>query len=342
MFKVTALPALHGDCLWIEYGDSNKPSIIVIDGGPPEAFSPLLERLRSLEEQGRSVRLLIVTHIDLDHIGGVLEVFRNGISPSIFEEVWFNGRDHLEEEEAFGGAEGEALQQILAPFKGWNATYGGAAVKIDEKNGYAALSLDGNLDVTLLSPNARKLTRLAKKWDKDVASSEPQVTSRDGDDDDESFGTGRSAKKRVSVDSAPANGSSIAVLIKHADKSAVFCADAHPGILVKSLQAIGLPKSGRFDLVQLPHHGSASNVTSTLLNATPSHNYLFSTDGTHNGHPSVESVKRMLETEHCRGSVVWLNYPLKASILENVPDAAKFLDLRNGVAGSGAEIRLCE
>ena len=33
-FTLEMLPARHGDCLWLEYGDDEGTSRIVVDGGP--------------------------------------------------------------------------------------------------------------------------------------------------------------------------------------------------------------------------------------------------------------------------------------------------------------------
>jgi hypothetical protein len=33
-FRITMLPALHGDCLWIEYGEEGDTHHVLIDGGP--------------------------------------------------------------------------------------------------------------------------------------------------------------------------------------------------------------------------------------------------------------------------------------------------------------------
>ncbi len=35
------LPAGHGDCLWIEYGDPGRPQRVLIDGGPLHSYGHL-------------------------------------------------------------------------------------------------------------------------------------------------------------------------------------------------------------------------------------------------------------------------------------------------------------
>jgi hypothetical protein len=43
MLTVEMLPAEHGDCLWVQYGDPGRPSVLLVDGGtgarPPPGVS---------------------------------------------------------------------------------------------------------------------------------------------------------------------------------------------------------------------------------------------------------------------------------------------------------------
>jgi glyoxylase-like metal-dependent hydrolase (beta-lactamase superfamily II) len=71
MLRVVLLPANHGGCIWLEYGDSGAPQRVMIDGGPPYAWPKIKARLPA---DGCRFELLVVTHIDADHIGGVLEM----------------------------------------------------------------------------------------------------------------------------------------------------------------------------------------------------------------------------------------------------------------------------
>jgi glyoxylase-like metal-dependent hydrolase (beta-lactamase superfamily II) len=77
MFTVDMLPAAQGDCVWIEYGTPEHPHRILIDAGPSSAYAALKERLLAARERSPERRLhfelLIITHIDLDHIGGAIE-----------------------------------------------------------------------------------------------------------------------------------------------------------------------------------------------------------------------------------------------------------------------------
>ena len=63
---ISFLRAKHGDCINIRHNDKN----VIIDSGTPDsdAYSCLIDEVRA---QGQRVDLLVITHYDYDHIGGV-------------------------------------------------------------------------------------------------------------------------------------------------------------------------------------------------------------------------------------------------------------------------------
>jgi len=95
MIKIKLYPAQNGDAILI-YNSSDDPLAILIDGGYASTYQHHISRdLKKLSEQGYSLDLVIATHIDADHISGLLRFFRdNGSSesPKIIEvkEVWHN------------------------------------------------------------------------------------------------------------------------------------------------------------------------------------------------------------------------------------------------------------
>ena len=96
MFRIEMLPAAHGDCLWIEYGSGSTVHRILIDGGPAHAYPALRERILHLPAYERRFELLVITHIDADHIEGVIRLLLDAEALACsFERIWFNGRDQL-------------------------------------------------------------------------------------------------------------------------------------------------------------------------------------------------------------------------------------------------------
>jgi hypothetical protein len=88
------LPAKAGDCIVLEF--DNKDCILIDCGYAATYEQELKPLLLHLRENGCRVILLLVTHIDQDHIEGAIRLLNeNGKSdnPSIIpiENVWFNG-----------------------------------------------------------------------------------------------------------------------------------------------------------------------------------------------------------------------------------------------------------
>lgn len=95
MFRIDMLPAGRGDGLWIEYGDPDRPRRVLIDGGVGRTYDVLRTRLEALPESDRRFELVLVSHLDLDHIAGVLELLRNPPAGLVIGDLWFNGWHHL-------------------------------------------------------------------------------------------------------------------------------------------------------------------------------------------------------------------------------------------------------
>jgi len=88
------LPAEAGDCSVLEF--DNKECIIIDCGYKSTYYNELKPLLIALKNKGCKVTLLIITHIDQDHIEGAVELIsENGdaSNPRIIEieNIWFNG-----------------------------------------------------------------------------------------------------------------------------------------------------------------------------------------------------------------------------------------------------------
>ena len=107
LFTLEALDASEGDCLLLLYGTARQPRLVVIDGGPRStcdaALLPRLLALRSAfpRDAPLPVELLVVTHVDSDHIAGIvaltgrlLELRAAGAEPPlVIKELWHNSFD---------------------------------------------------------------------------------------------------------------------------------------------------------------------------------------------------------------------------------------------------------
>lgn len=110
MLMVELIQAAQGDCIWIEYGeDPDALHRILIDGGTSGTYKHLKKRIKSLAPDERHFDLLVITHIDADHIAGILKIFEEDELGVTFADIWFNGYQHLGKTRTRGVVQGERL-----------------------------------------------------------------------------------------------------------------------------------------------------------------------------------------------------------------------------------------
>jgi len=305
MFRIEMLPAGHGDCLWIEYGDPKAPRRVLIDGGAAGTYKRALrERLRGLRENERRFELLVVTHIDADHITGILELLEDSETRFQARDIWFNGYRHLPDErpETLGPVQGERLTDLLVK-RPWNREFKEAAVVVQADGDLPRLQLEGGLVLTLLSPTPGKLADLKPEWEKEVrkAGLDPnqprpgEVESPEGFDLLGSPDVEALAAEAFSEDSAKANGSSIALLAEFEGRRLLLTGDAHPGIMTAAIKRLAGGGRLAVDACKLPHHGSKANVNRQFLQALDCRKWLFSTNGAYFRHPDRQTVARVIK-----------------------------------------------
>ena len=181
MFRIEMLPAAHGDCLWIEYGKGADIRRILIDGGPAHTYPALRERILHLPADERRFDLLVITHIDADHIEGIIRLLLDAEALACrFDRIWFNGRDQLNAVpdpagEALGGVQGELLGMLIADYerrtgaKVWNLGFEQELAAIDRKKAsLPTVELPGACRLTLLSPDHDRLLDLKDNWAKEL------------------------------------------------------------------------------------------------------------------------------------------------------------------------------
>lgn len=304
MLRIEMLPAGHGDCLWVEWGDGAPRRRMLVDGGTAGSFPALRARLRALPAGERRLELLVVTHVDADHIAGVLKLLAAPDLGLSVGEVWFNGYRHLLEGpfEPFGPVQGEKLtQQILDAGLPWNAAFGGGAVALDAAGPPPEHELDGGLTLTVLGPTRAKLAALEPEWAAaceaagiDPSKPEPGPPAPPGFEPMGPLDVDALAEAPFDEDGAKPNGSSIVLLVRHGDRRLLLAGDAHPGTIVAGLDRLGSGPT-RLDAFKLPHHGSKANVDRELLERVDCRRYLVSTSGAVFGHPDREAVARVIK-----------------------------------------------
>jgi hypothetical protein len=315
VFTIELLPAQRGDCLWITYGEGDERHHVVIDGGPSETIGTLVpeleRRLKQLPGRSNRVELLVISHIDADHIQGIVSLLSDPRRVKLFRDIWFNGFKHLPQE-LLGAPDGERLTAALeSDPQRWNKAFGGAAVVVPDDGELPVITLRGGLELTLLSPTHHGLAKLAPRWEAECrkagllpghGAEVPRSWRRD---DILGFNIDLLAGNRYTRDRAEPNGSSIAFIASFGGRSVLCAADAHSEVLEASLER--LPEERRtLTAVKLSHHGSRGNVGPKFLERVRSKQWLISTDGARFHHPHGEALARVITTQE--KPVFHLNY----------------------------------
>jgi len=313
MILLKMLPASFGDCLLLAYGEDEPTHHLLIDAGLKGTFDKVLKPLLKMPGQLASLDLVVVTHLDRDHICGMLplvEQMPDSVQPF---DIWFNGYGHLVGDQ-LGTNDAEVLEKLLIrKALPWNEHFSRHAVVIPtnakSEVDLPRCKLPGEATITLLSPYWEQLTALAEAWESDELGSwdaGPDEEQMEGEPDDilgkrpplsgidvntvlELAGTS------VEEDTAAPNGSSIAFVFEFGGKRILFGADAHPGVLLKSLELLAPgDKPYRVDAFKIPHHGSMNNLSPELLRKLDCPRFLVSTNGSSFGHPHPEAIARIL------------------------------------------------
>jgi CHAT domain/Metallo-beta-lactamase superfamily len=317
VFEIEMLPAENGDCLWVQYGDRKSPRRCVIDCGAPSAARHLAARVEQVERQQRIFELFVLTHIDSDHISGVLPFFQKPPEDLKFQEIWFNGWKQLPRDQ-LGVKQAEEFSKLLsAPeLRGsWNRSFANGAktaaqpVVTPDSGPLPCIRLPDEMKVTVLSPGMGQLAELARKWMEGLLELYPDKRKQDllarkapppPVEDFEQFDVDALAEKKAPRDKSVANGSSIALLFEFGGKAALFTGDAHAEVVAGSIRRLladrGAPSGARLrlDALKLSHHGSANALTKDLLDAIECNRYLVSTDGAKFYHPDREAIARVI------------------------------------------------
>jgi len=326
MFRIEMLPAGHGDSLLILYGDPDAPHYLLIDGGPYYFYAnrskkvlgkrqTLSHRLGELARSEIELELMVVTHIDGDHIEALVKWIGSQPKTLPVKDIWFNGRHHLESG-WLGVPEGEFLGKLIVKYAlPWNQSFAGHAV-VCHPDHIVEKQLDGGMKLTILSPTIEDLGKLKKEWDEvleheKLDTDDPQAIlarlelNRRLHPEARPVGwlgaevdVERLAEAKFDEDNTAPNGSSIAFLAEYEGKAVLFTGDAHPSTLVNGIQQLlharhlsRLP----LDAFKIPHHGSKNNLSRELLQLLECRRYLISTNGSYFHHPDQEAIARILK-----------------------------------------------
>jgi beta-lactamase superfamily II metal-dependent hydrolase len=291
----------NGDAILIQFTDrlGVRRNILVDGGNHRPAFSEnlsdyLLKNIVSTE----SIDLLVVTHLDQDHIKGalyLLETMNDGgseLRSLQIRQVWFNSRKTVSlEKPTYDISSGDMLklENALGNLNG--STWYKRITCGFEVNLYGAR-------ITVLSPDIGILENYTDKYvniDLDVA----------GHESDHALGLRELFEKEKKyaesgdeyLDSKLENAVSIAFLLEDNGKSVLMLGDAIPAVIDLAIDQLlnsrGLTHLD-VDVIKLSHHGSRKSLSMKFLQKVRCQNYIISTNGKKSNLPNKSTIAKIL------------------------------------------------
>jgi hypothetical protein len=339
MFKLHVVQAQFGDGLILSFGSRAKPRHILIDGGPSGNYAADLEpALGEIVGHGGKLDLVILSHVDNDHVIGVLDLFAavedddiSGRKPRVqIGGLWHNSFERsidptgevsrqmqalmmiagtagvampLAADAFFGIKEGNRLRLMARKLK----IPTNKGVKDDlllVETAKRPIKL-GSLEMTVAGPNNADLEALRAEWLNWVEDAARKAAS--------------DPAAAAMIDKSVPNLSSIVVLAKCDGKTILLTGDARGDHIIEGLKAAKLAKNGKLhvDVLKVQHHGSDRNTTRGFFDAITADTYVVSANGRY-GNPDFDTLKWIVEGAKDRHQPITL-------VVTNETDATKEL-----------------
>lgn len=314
--KIKILKAFNGDSIIISFkNEEGRNRNILIDGGSygtyydssTNLYGELKEEIFSIKKKKEKIDLLVLTHIDNDHICGFLKWFEmDNEAHSFIQNIWFNSGKLIAE--YFKEPENPDLSVGLKIFKD-SHTGVNEAIDFEEylnsKNIWdkkivtqGMVLHDDDIKIQILSPCEAQLKTLLKEYrEKTEDDAYTAGLRKDWSTDLNSFiQEENKVDFKFTQDSSVKNGSSISFVLTIKGENFLFLADSHPKEIVNSLKKLGFNKEKplEVELFKVAHHGSKSNTNNELLEIIKTDNYIISTNSLGYGHPNKRTLARII------------------------------------------------
>jgi beta-lactamase superfamily II metal-dependent hydrolase len=319
MLRLRVIQAEFGDCMILEYGTDQDPKYLLIDGGPETIYhNHLRYELSSISSFGRNLELVVVSHVDNDHITGILDLFSElrqqqaNRDPEFIgvRALWHNSfgrtidptgeiRDRLKVMVANSGQSKTKLQMTSLALDG---VAEGSKLRLDSKalsipvnpsfptdiistDDTSGLIISDNLRIRIVGPTKQNLEQLRKDWIEWL-------------DNHENANLDTNPQLAEYADKSIPNLSSIMFFAEADGKTILFTGDGRGDHLLDGLKMTGLMGNNGMmivDVLKLPHHGSNRNVNKEFFEKVVADKYIVSANGRY-GNPDLDTLKWIVES----------------------------------------------
>ncbi len=318
MGMLNIIQAAYGDCFLIEFGTNTNPKYILLDGGPKSIYDlHLKKKVQTIKKKGGNLDLVILSHVDNDHIIGLLDLLSELQKQKINNEpetvsisaLWHNtfdktvGRDReisnlfhvfmrsVKKSSQYlpatsdliqGINEGNKLRIMAANLKiPINQEFKNNLITLENSNKIHQFE---DIKIQVLGPTKENIENLKNEWIEwlerhkdDYISLDPNITEM--------------------VDNSIPNLSSIMILVETQNKKILFTGDGRGDHLIQGMKKAKLINSEEkfhVDILKVPHHGSDRNVARNFFRQVTADKYIISANGRY-GHPKLSTLIWIVE-----------------------------------------------
>jgi beta-lactamase superfamily II metal-dependent hydrolase len=356
LLKLVIIQAEYGDCLMLQSSDGGNSTSVLIDGGPSQTYEKNLKPTLDMIVTSKKLDLVILSHIDNDHVLGLLDLFEaikkdkesGGSEVLKVSGLWHNTfsnlirsnnganklmRNIFSSNQFFGVGNNSKIDElpVLSALKGISEgrdlTNLAQTLNIPinsqfggdlivTKKGDAVVKLQ-NLKFYILGPTQKNLEKLRKIWDSWVKS-HAQV----GD-------TPKDYEALKILDASITNLSSLMFMVESEGKKLLFTGDGLGRDILDLLSEKQMLNSeGRLhvNILKVPHHGSERNISEQFFDTITADVYIISANG-RDDNPSFLTLTWIIETAkkyHRKVTIVATNKTENIKKAQQIYDSKKF------------------
>ena len=323
-YNIHVLKALHGDAFILRCSKGNNTGIVIVDGGPRRNSRRIVDEFDKLG----TIDLMVLTHFDLDHIGGILAYIakHKNDRPFPVKEIWCNCAYELPVTSTpnISYKDAKKLADLLIEINGGLKSNG-----YPEVNWQTFICAGQEIkrpfaDFLILSPENSVKTLSDNLYRKSVANiSMSHKRQKEALQKTlEELSANSKAEPSETDISELVNWSSIAFFVNCDNLKALMLGDSFPATVIKSLMGFNYSAYNHLktDLCKVSHHGSRNNISNEMLDMIDCSQYVFSTNGGLGTacHPDRETIGNILYHErrdHNKEVNLFFNY--SRDVMEN-------------------------
>ena len=325
--NIEVLPAGYGDCIFMSIHKMNMVFNILVDGGLASTYynvkerrnpmGPLRALLAHLKEKGHYIDLLICTHVDDDHIGGIRKWFEMDFPTDDFvREIWINDDVQIADRHDLNNTSAHAAS-IIGKLKEQHIQYQNSIVTgFSKKNEFCRINV--------LAPSSEHHNVIAHDIHESLDN-----TSSEKENNKKTFMELVQEDWNMK-DNTAENEASIAFELECWDGvKLLLLGDANYQDYMEGLKLFHPDKEEKleYNIVKLSHHGSKNNFHPDFLKRIHTPYYIVSTNGGKFKHPDKEVLAQII----CNtDSIILFNYKkrMQELILEQDRLDFPYLDTR--------------